>query len=58
MCALQQIHQTGQISKDAMSVGHGMCLEILNMSRTLLEKIEKMVHFGSPKFEKVIKVNV
>jgi hypothetical protein len=56
MCTLQQIRQTSQISKDAMSMGHGMCLDILNMSKTLLEKIEKMRHFGSTKFEIVIKV--
>ena len=32
MCAVQQLRLTGQISKDGMSVGHGMCLKILNMS--------------------------
>jgi len=41
MCALRQIRQTSQISKDGMSVGHGICLEILNMSKTLLGKIKK-----------------
>ena len=41
MCALQQIGQTSQISKDGMSVVHGICLEILNISKTLLGKIKK-----------------
>jgi hypothetical protein len=41
MCALQQIRQTSQISKDGMSVGHSICLEILNMSKTLLGKVKK-----------------
>jgi hypothetical protein len=57
MCTVQQICQTGQISKDTMSVGHGMCPEILNISKILLGKIKKKGRFGSPKFENVIKVN-
>jgi hypothetical protein len=41
MYALQQIRQTSQISKDGTIVGHCICLEILNRSKTLLEKIKK-----------------